>query len=365
MLANEQPDLIDNGHVTGVPTVQITPRPVVSAIVAVRNEERHIESVMRSLLQQDVTDFDLELIIVDGDSSDTTPDIVSRIAAEDSRVRLAINRHRKTPYAFNVGLEEARGEYVCILGAHTLYAKNYIAVCLDELKRSGAVGCSGRERVCAGGAGVQARLVAWALAHPFGTSTGSMRTRGAGFADSVPYPVFLKSALIETGGYDTQLHRNQDNDICQKIRSRGHTLYITDKTSCEYFVSPDLMSLSKYAFRTGFWNFISLKVNPASMAPRHFVPAVFTAVALISLLTCGLSFGVTGNARLLLRGSLLLLALTYGMASLAAACHIALRQRSVHALLLPFSFVILHLSYGFGTLTAMATSAAPPLSEMS
>ena len=345
--------------------VHIARRPVVSAIVAVRNEERHIESVVHSLLQQDVPAFDLELIIVDGDSCDATRDIVSHVASADSRVKLIINKHRKTPYAFNLGLDNARGEYVCILGAHTIYAKNYIAACLDELKRSGAAGCSGREQVCAGGEGLQARLVAWALAHPFGTSTGSMRTRGAGFADSVPYPVFLKSALIEAGGYDTQLHRNQDNDICQKIRSRGHTLYITDKTWCEYFVSPDLLSLSRYAFRTGFWNFISLKVNPASMAPRHFVPAVFAAAALVSLLTFGLSFSATGNARLLLRGSLPLLGVAYGIASLAAACHTALRQRSMHALLLPFSFFILHLSYGIGTLTAMVRNARPPVSEMS
>jgi glycosyltransferase involved in cell wall biosynthesis len=338
---------------------------MVSAIVAVRNEERYIESVMCSLLQQDVPDFDLEFIIVDGDSCDATRDIVSRIAAADSRVKLIINKHRKTPYAFNLGLDNARAEYVCILGAHTRYPKNYISACLDELKRTGAVGCGGCARVCAGGEGLQARLVAWALAHPFGTSTGSLRTRGAGFADSVPYPVFLKSALIEAGGYDSQLHRNQDNDICQKMRSRGHTLYITDKTSCEYFVSPDLLSLSRYAFRTGFWNFISLKVNPASMAPRHFVPAVFAAAALISLLTFGLSFNATGNAQPLLRGSLLLLAVAYGIASLTAACHIAFRQRSMHALLLPFSFFILHLSYGIGTLTAMAKNARPPVSEMS
>src|SRR5689334_9748122 len=107
--------------------VHIARRPVVSAIVAVRNEERHIESVVHSLLQQDVPAFDLELIIVDGDSCDATRDIVSHVASADSRVKLITNKHRKTPYAFNLGLDSARGEYVCILGAHTIYAKNYIA----------------------------------------------------------------------------------------------------------------------------------------------------------------------------------------------------------------------------------------------
>jgi succinoglycan biosynthesis protein ExoA len=340
-------------------------RTTVSAIVAVRNEERHIESVLKSLLQQDAPDFDLELIIVDGDSDDGTRDVTQRAAAADPRVRLVINKQKNTPNAFNFGLHSAKGEYVCILGAHTVYARDYIATCLQELKRSGAAGCSGRAFVCAGGEGLQARLVAWALAHPFGTSTRSMRTRGAGFADSIPYPVFLKRALIEVGGYDAQLHRNQDNDICQKLRAQGWTLYITDKTSCKYFVSPTLVSLSRYAFKTGFWNFISLKVNPASMALRHFVPAAFVAVAILSLLAFTLSFGATGDARLVLRSSFLLLAISYGIASVGAAGHIAFRQRSIHAMLLPFGFLVLHFSYGIGTLMAMARNARPPVCEMS
>jgi succinoglycan biosynthesis protein ExoA len=340
-------------------------RPMVSAIIAVRNEARHIESVLQSLLQQETPDFTVEFIVVDGDSGDATRDIVQRAADADSRVKLITNKHRNTPNAFNLGLQTAQGEYVCIMGAHTSYARDYIATCLQELKRSGAVGCSGRESVCADGEGLQARLVAWALAHPFGTSTGSMRTRGAGFADSIPYPVFVKRALTEVGGYDTQLHRNQDNDICQKLRARGWTLYMTDKTSCQYFVSPNLSSLSRYAFRTGFWNFISLKINPASMALRHFVPAVFVATAIVSLLAFTFSFSAAGNARLVLRGSLLLLMISYGTASFAAASHIAFRQRSIQAMLLPFGFLLLHFSYGIGTLTAMATNARPPVRQMS
>jgi succinoglycan biosynthesis protein ExoA len=345
---------------------KVTPlrRDMVSAIIAVRNEERHIESVLKSLRQQDAPDFDLEFIVVDGDSNDGTRGLTERIAAADCRVKLVINKDRNTPKAFNLGLHSARGEYVCILGAHTIYARDYIAICLQELKGSGAVGCSGCAWVCASGEGLQARLVAWALAHPFGTSTRSMRTRGAGFADSIPYPVFLKKALIEVGGYDNQLHRNQDNDICQKLRAQGRTLYMTDKTSCEYFVSPTLMSLSRYAFKTGFWNFISLKINPASMALRHFVPAAFVAMVILSLMAFTLSFGATGDIKAVLRSSILLVTLIYSLASLAAAGQIAFRQRSIHALLLPVGFLVLHFSYGIGTLTAMAKNARPPAREM-
>jgi glycosyltransferase involved in cell wall biosynthesis len=340
-------------------------RPLVSAVLAVRNEECHIQAVLKSLLHQETSNFELEIIIVDGDSSDATQEIVERIATGDSRVKLAINKQKKTPYAFNLGIQIAQGEYICILGAHTTYAKDYIATCLEELKLQGAGGCSGREVVRPGGGGLQAQLVAWTLAHPFGTSTGSMRTRGAGFADTIPYPIFLKSTLLEVGGYDTQLHRNQDNDLSQKLRARGYKLYITDKTSCEYCVSPNLVSLSRYALKTGFWNIISFRRNPSSMAMRHFVPGAFVVVLFLSLLLFLFSTDTTGDLRLWLRSPLLLLGAIYGTASIAAACHVSLREKSVGALLLPIIFLLLHVSYGVGTLSAIVSNARPPSSELS
>jgi len=334
--------------------------PLVSAVMAVRNEERHIETALTSLLQQKTPDWELEIIVVDGDSTDRTPEIVKRIASGDSRVKLEINKQRKTPYAFNLGIEKAQGEYICILGAHTTYAPDYIHTCLEELKAHAAAGCSGRLVTRPAGDGLQARLVAWALAHPFGTSARSMRTRGAGFADTIPYPIFLASTLLEVGGYDTQLHRNQDNDLSQRLRARGYKLYITDKTTCEYFVSPDLVSLVRYAFKNGFWNIISFKANPASMSMRHFVPGAFVAALLLSLLMLLFSVGIATHAQLWLRSPILLLGAIYGTVSIGVTCHIAWRERAAEALLMPIPFFLLHVSYGVGTLSAIMSNARRP-----
>src|ERR1700720_931527 len=83
--------------------------PLVSAVLAVRNEERYIESVLQSLLLQDTSICDLEIIVVDGDSSDATKEIVERIAYGDARIQLLINHRRRTPYAFNLGIHAAMG----------------------------------------------------------------------------------------------------------------------------------------------------------------------------------------------------------------------------------------------------------------
>jgi succinoglycan biosynthesis protein ExoA len=334
--------------------------PLVSVIMAVRNERRHIENALESLRRQKTPGWGIEIIVVDGNSSDGTDELVKRIASGDSRVELLINKHKKTPYAFNLGIQRARGEYICILGAHTTYAQDYIATCLEELKLHGAAGCSGRLITRPGGNGLQARLVAWTLAHPFGTSARSMRTRRAGFADTIPYPVFLKSAVLDAGAYNTQLHRNQDNDLNQRLRARGYKLYITDRTTCEYFVSPNLVSLATYAFNNGFWNIISFKMNPDSMSLRHFVPGAFVAVLLLSFLM--LLYSVTVHTQLWMLAPILLLASIYGLASIAVSCHIAFRERSVEALLMPITFFLLHVSYGAGTLSAVMSNARSPSS---
>jgi glycosyltransferase involved in cell wall biosynthesis len=56
---------------------------LVSAILAVRNEERRIQQSLKSLTCQNTRDFDLEIIVVDGDSSDATKKIVEKIAVEE------------------------------------------------------------------------------------------------------------------------------------------------------------------------------------------------------------------------------------------------------------------------------------------
>jgi hypothetical protein len=61
------------------------------------------------------------------------------------------------------------------------------------------------------------------------------------------------------------------------------------------------------------------------MALRHFVPSAFVAVGILSLLAFTLSFGATGDTRLALRSSFLLLAISYSIARLAAAGKIAFR----------------------------------------
>jgi glycosyltransferase involved in cell wall biosynthesis len=335
-------------------------RPLASVILAVRNEAKFIRAAVESLLKQETQDFDLEVLVVDGMSSDGTSGIVAELMQSDRRIRLVINECQKTPYAFNLGLKEARGEYVCIFGAHTSYKQDYISVCLDELKKHGAVGCSGKIATRAADDSVGARLVSWSLSHWFGSSTRSVRTQPEGYCDTVPYPVIRKDALLAVGGYDEQLHRNQDNDMNQKLLAQGHRLYLTAKTECQYFVKPTVGALLDYAFHTGYWNVISFRKNQAAMKLRHFVPFVFVLGLLCGLVALAAAALAAASQQKWLFLPVLAVVLSHLLIGFLAAIQVAWREKSLVALLLPFVFISFHVSYGVGTLWAIVRNAHAP-----
>jgi len=328
----------------------------------VRNEAQFIEAALQSLLQQYCPDFDFEVLVVDGMSSDGTAEIVDQIAKVDSRVKLLMNERKNTPFAFNIGLKESNGEFVGIFGAHTSYRQDYISVCLSELTEHDVTGCSGQIITRHANDSVQAKLVAWSLSHWFGSSTRSVRTQPDGFRDAVPYPIMNKHALIAVGGYDEQLNRNQDNDMNQKLRSRGYRLYLTKKTQCEYFVKATVRSLLRYAFHAGYWNVISFRKNRASMRLRHFVPFVFV-VALLCAFTVAAAapFALSRHQKWLLV-PFFLITYSHLLIGLLAGIQVAVREKSLAALALPLVFIGFHISYGLGTLWGVVRNAhAAPL----
>lgn len=84
-----------------------------SVIVPAYNAVRTIRTTIQSVLAQ--TASDLELIVVDDGSADTTAEIVAEYAASDRRVQLIRQANGGTAAARNRGLTEARGDYVSLL----------------------------------------------------------------------------------------------------------------------------------------------------------------------------------------------------------------------------------------------------------
>jgi succinoglycan biosynthesis protein ExoA len=321
---------------------------ILSIICPTYNEDKYIAQTLDSFLAQQCHSFSVEILICDGMSTDMTREIVRRYSFKHTNIRLIDNPNRKTPFAFNVGLENAKGDYVAILGAHTQYANNYLQVCFEQMIVSDAVGCTGRVITKAATNNFEAKLSEWVMLSSFGVSTSSFRAMKEGFVHSVNFPIFKKQPLLDLGGYDTTLERNQDNDMNQRLLDAGYKLYCTWKTVCYYRPPANLQRLFTYAHRSGFWNAKSVMVHARSMRLHHLTPFVFTISIILS--------SVLGLVEYLSLGTTLLWYLLGAIVSLHLLVGIVFAARSLkyendgRKIILPFIFFAFHFSYGWGTL---------------
>ncbi|MGH8642312.1 MAG: glycosyltransferase family 2 protein [Burkholderiales bacterium] len=124
-----------------------TPAPKVSIGVPVYNGERHVRAALESLLRQ--TLGDLELIISDNASTDSTRDICEEYVRRDSRVRY----HRQSE---NIGVARnwnfvaraGRGRYFKWASANDTCEPSMLALCAQVLDEDpGTVLCYGRTRL--------------------------------------------------------------------------------------------------------------------------------------------------------------------------------------------------------------------------
>jgi len=118
------------------------PQPTLSLLLPTLNERHFIRDCLDSLLAQQDVEL-LELLVVDGGSTDGTRELVESYGGV---VRLVDNPRVTAAAAMNVGIAESKGEVICRADAHTLYEPDYLRRCLDVLDETGADNVGGRMR---------------------------------------------------------------------------------------------------------------------------------------------------------------------------------------------------------------------------
>lgn len=333
--------------------------PVVTVVVAIFNEEHHIDELIRSVLAQDFEE-PLELLLIDGMSTDRTREricsILEQHRSQNRQIRFIDNPQRRAPYAFNIGIREAAGEFFCLFGAHATFEPSYVRVCVEAVRASpGRVAYGGIIRTVSDGS-LEGNLAVDVLTNPFGSSKASFRTQGAGTVDNIGFPVLRTTELREAGGYDERLHRNGDNEMNGRLIARGVELRITDATSASYYPVGTAKRLLSYGRRNGWWNAKTTSLGLSGLRARHFVPAAF----LVGLVGSA-SLSVFGRGQLRRVG---LVGLLGGIgANLAlgtrATLATATQTKGVTRFLVPPLILAFHVSYGFGTMSYLFSEAEP------
>jgi len=99
---------------------------MISIIVPIYNTECYLRECIDSILAQTYTDF--ELLLIDDGSTDKSGDICDEYALKDSRICVFHKENGGVSSARNIGIENARGEWICFVDADDVIENNYLEV---------------------------------------------------------------------------------------------------------------------------------------------------------------------------------------------------------------------------------------------
>ena len=323
-------------------------RVKITAVVATYNEEQHIGRCLQDLLNQQHVDGEIEIIVVDGMSTDRTVDVVRSFPEYGSRILLIPNPHRLQVYAWNAALEIARGEYYAMILAHAQYSPTYFASCLEVMRRRGAAAVGGVQRPC--GRGIVGKAVAWCMSSAAGIGNARYRyTDEEEESDSV-FSIFTRTrTLRELGGYDERVPFDEDSDMNYRLRRSGGKIFVSPRIGVRYVVRHSFKALAKQMYRYGYWRRVTQLKHAGEVPLRVYVPAALLA---------GLALSVALAATPLRLLALVVPGLYASM--LLAAAIVSVGRARTAAVCVPVALCTMHLAYGFGYWVALATVRSLP-----
>ena len=208
--------------------------PRVSVVLPVFNAAAHLSEALESILTQNFTDF--ELLAVYDDSSDESLAILQAAAVRDARVRIIHGPGERLTGALNLGLQEAKGEFIARMDADdvSLPTRLAVQVALMEKDNLDACGCHVQQIDASGG---------WGQAIPMPLNSSSILVT---LACTVPFAhgsVLLRSAFLKK--HQLQYRPGvavEDYDLWCRMVQNGARLGNVDATLFLYRNLPSALS---------------------------------------------------------------------------------------------------------------------------
>lgn len=326
------------------PSVQVPPCPSVGLAVPIYNEAEHIDQLLKDILSQDYQEI-REIWLIDGGSDDGTLDVLRTIRDEDDRVRVVQNPKRSTASALNLAFAAMRTDIVMRLDAHAHYSPDVVRQSVMALVRTGAGGVGSIARPLDAKTLVGEAITA-AHKSPLGVGVASFRKEGAeGWVDTVWNGCYWRHVVEQVGPLREDLARAEDNDFNERVRREGYGLYLAPNIRAYYRPRQTFGALWSQYFSNGAGVARALAENRRAVGLRHFAP-----LALVTGLVLPLLGSVVWPPLVFISAAILM---AYIAGLLIAAGWAAHTKAGPHLLLLPAALVVLHLSYGLGTLRGL------------
>ena len=233
------------------------------------NEAAHIERCLRSIMAQKPT-APLEMIVVDGGSTDGTREIARKTGAI-----VLDNPERIIPAALNHALRLVCGDVFVRFDAHSEMRPGYLEACLRALAEE-------RDAVNVGGwcevtpSGPWGGALAVALSSRLGVGNARLWQRPSESerrsVESVPFGCFRVDDLRAVAGWESSLPVNEDYELNSRLRSGGGRVLFDPSIRAIYRPRESLRAIAAQHWRYGRWKAAMLKRSPGELRLRQLAP---------------------------------------------------------------------------------------------
>lgn len=341
---------------------------IITVCVIAYNEEKTLDGVLENICEQDYEHKKMEILLVDSNSTDNTKQIMESFAKKYSGEFydiLVLDNPKKTlPCGWNVALGAYKGSAIVKIDAHARIPSDFIRKNVESLNEGEYITGGRRPNIIDEPTGWR-RTLLLAESSMFGSGIAPYRNNpGKTYVKSLFHAAYRREVFEKAGLFNEQLTRTEDNEIHYRMRQAGYKLLFNPDIVSYQHVRSSLPKMLKQKYLNGYWIGLTSAVCPKCLSLYHFVPFVFVLAIVLSLagaLIFSLLSKTAAGAFMLWLVSFLSICMwsAYGFLALVMtvlAIMGAGENRNFTNILLPFLFLLLHLSYGIGTFVGLSKS---------
>ena len=249
-------------------------------------------------------------------------------------------------------IQESKGEVIIRIDGHCTYPTNYVSELVRYLYELDADNVGGVWNTQPANDRAICQAIALASSHPFGVG-GSMHKIGTSKimkTDTVPFGCYKREVFEKIGLFDTELVRNQDDEFNGRLIKQGGKIYLIPQVIINYTARDTLGKMQKMYYQYGLYKPLVNKKLGAPATIRQFFPLLFL-LGIIAGVLLSLVSSIFFYAFIAVLSLYFLIGIVVGgMGAIRTG-------KAIMALLMPYVFLNIHLSYGWGYLKGLINIA--------
>ena len=263
-------------------------RTVTIGIIAY-NEHKYLPDLLNDLLEQTYPKELIEVIFVDGVSTDNTWQIMQEFKKNHDKayrsVLLLKNLKRVQPAGWNMVIQRFSTDIMLRIDAHARIPKDFVEKNVSCIN-SGEYVCGGPRENIVDEDTQWKRMLLSVEQSIFGSGIASYRkpTDKKKYVKSVFQGAYRREVIENVGLFNEELIRTEDNEYHYRVREAGYQICYDPTIKSFYQTRSSLQGMIRQKYQNGLWIGKTLLICPGCISMFHLIPAIFVISIVLSII---------------------------------------------------------------------------------